>query len=90
MLRRDYDWSKGVATIKAPTLIVIGDADSVRTAHAVEFFEVLGGGKKDGGWDGSGMSNARLAILPATTHYTIFSSPALASTVIPFLDAPMP
>ena len=65
-------------------------ADSVRTAHAVEFFELLGGDKADAGWDGSGMSNARLAILPDTTHYAIFSSPTLASTVAPFLDAPMP
>jgi pimeloyl-ACP methyl ester carboxylesterase len=90
MLRKDYDWSKDVAAIKSPTLLVFGDADAVRTAHAVQFFELLGGGKKDGGWDGSGISNARLAILPGLTHYTIFSSPALASTVNPFLDAPMP
>jgi len=90
LLRQDYDWSAGVAAIKGPTMIVVGDADAVRTAHAVEFFELLGGGKTDAGWDGSGMSNARLAILPATTHYNIFSSPALASTVTPFLDAPMP
>lgn len=88
MLRTDYDYSKEVSTIKAPTLIVIGDADSVCTSHAVEFFELLGGGKVDGGWDGSGMSKSRLAILPATTHYTIFSSPALAAAVIPFLNAP--
>ncbi len=90
LLRKDYDWSKDVAAIKAPTLLVFGDADAVRTAHAVQFFELLGGGKKDGGWDGSGISNARLAILPGLTHYNIFSSPALASTVTPFLDAPMP
>lgn len=90
LLRKDYDWSKEVAAIKAPTMLVFGDADAVRTAHAVEFFELLGGGQKDGGWDGSGMSNARLAILPGLTHYNIFSSPALASTVTPFLDAPMP
>jgi pimeloyl-ACP methyl ester carboxylesterase len=90
LLRQDYDWSKDVAAIKAPTLLVFGDADAVRTAHAVLFFELLGGGKKDAGWDGSGMSNARLAILPGVTHYTMFSSPALASTVTPFLDAPMP
>jgi pimeloyl-ACP methyl ester carboxylesterase len=90
LLRQDYDWSKDVAAIKAPTLIVVGDADSVRTAHAVAFFELLGGGKVDAGWDGSGMSNARLAILPATTHYNIFSSPALAAVVALFLDAPMP
>jgi alpha-beta hydrolase superfamily lysophospholipase len=73
----------------APTLIVVGDADSVRTSHAVEFFERLGGGQADGGWDRSGMSRARLAVLSGTTHYTIFSSPRLASTVIPFLNAPM-
>ncbi len=86
LLPREYDWSNEVKAIKAPTLIVVGDADSVRTSHAVEFFELLGGGKADGGWDGSGMSTARLAILPGTTHFTIFSSPNLASAVIPFLD----
>ena len=90
LLRKDYDWSKDVAAIKAPTLLAFGDADAVRTAHAVQFFELLGGGKKDGGWDGSGMSKARLAILPGVTHYNIFSSPALASTVTSFLDSPMP
>ncbi len=89
MLRKDYNWSKEVQAIKAPTMIVVGDADSVRPAHAVEFFELLGGGKADGGWDGSGMSKSRLAILPGTTHYTIFNSPAMAAAVIPFLDAPM-
>ena len=90
LLRQDYDWSDEVAKIEAQTMIVVGDADSVRTAHAVEFFELLGGGKADAGWDGSGMSDARLAILPATTHYDIFSSPTLASTVASFLDAPTP
>ena len=87
LLRYDYDWSSEVAMIKVPTLLVVGDADSVRTAHAVDFFELLGGGNKDANWDGSGMSSARLAILPGLTHYTIFSSPVLASTVSPFLDA---
>ena len=90
LLRQDYDWSDEVAKIKTPTMIVVGEADGVRTAHAVEFFELLGGGKADAGWDGSGMPNARLAILPATTHYNILSSPALVSTVTAFLDASMP
>ena len=89
LLSKNYDWSKDVAAIKSPTLLVFGDADAVRTAHAVQLFELLGGGKKDGGWDGSGISNARLAVLPGLTHYTICSSPALASTVNPFLDGPM-
>lgn len=90
LLRQDYDWSQDVAAIETPTMIVVGDADSVRTAHAVEFFQLLGGGQVDAGWDGSGMSNARLAILPGTTHYNIFASPAMASTVAPFLGATTP
>ena len=90
LLRKDYDWSNEVAKIRVPTLLVFGDADAVRTAHAVEFFELLGGGKKDAGWDGSGMSNARLAILPGVTHYNICSSPALPTVVTSFLDTPLP
>jgi pimeloyl-ACP methyl ester carboxylesterase len=86
MLTKDYDWSSDVRAIKAPTLLAFGDADAVRPAHAVEFFELLGGGKRDGGWDGSGISNARLAILPGMTHYNILSSPALAPMVTTFLD----
>jgi pimeloyl-ACP methyl ester carboxylesterase len=90
LLRKEYDWSKEVAAIRAPTMLVFGDADAVRTSHAVGFFELLGGGKRDGGWDGSGISNARLVILPGVTHYNIFSSPALAAAVTPFLDGPAP
>jgi pimeloyl-ACP methyl ester carboxylesterase len=90
LIGQDYDWSEGVATIRAPVLIAIGDADSVRTAHGVEFFELLGGGQRDAGWDGSGMPpTARLAILPGTTHYNIFATPLLASVVSSFLEEPM-
>jgi pimeloyl-ACP methyl ester carboxylesterase len=88
LLGQYYDWSEEVAAMEVPAMIVVGDADSVRTAHVVEFFELVGGGKQDGGWDGSGMSDARLAILPGTTHYGIFSSPALVTVVAPFLDTP--
>jgi len=90
LVRQDYDWSKDVAAIRSPTLLVFGDADAVRPEHIVQFFELLGGGKKDGGWDGSGISKARLAILPGFTHYNIFSSPGLVASVTPFLDAQMP
>ena len=89
MFRQDYDWSAEVAKIKLPVLLAFGDADAVRTASAVQFFELLGGGRRDGGWDGSGMSNVRLAILPGTTHYTIFASAQLASVVTQFLNAPI-
>ena len=71
----------------APTLLVYGDWDAVRTAHAATFFELLGGGKQDANWDGSGMNHNRLAILPGATHYTIFVDPRLAATAAGFLDA---
>ncbi len=90
LLRRDYDWSEDVAALQMPVMIVVGDADSLPPAHAVEFFGLLGGGKRDAGWDGSGMPKSRLAILPGTTHYGILSSPTLEPAVAPFLDAPMP
>ncbi len=85
-MKQDFDFSKAIAGIKATTLIVAGDADIFPPAHAVELFGLLGGGQRDGGWDGAGRPKSRLAILPGLTHYTIFSAPALAATVIPFLD----
>jgi pimeloyl-ACP methyl ester carboxylesterase len=85
-MKKDFDLSKEVSRIKAPTMIVAADADIFPPAHAVEVFGLLGGGKRDGGWDGSGRPASRLAILPGLTHYTIFNSPALAAAVIPFLD----
>jgi pimeloyl-ACP methyl ester carboxylesterase len=86
LLDQDYDWSQEAAAMEVPALIVVGDADSVRTSHTVALFELLGGGKQDAGRDGSGMPDARLAILPGTTHYGIFSSPAPVAAVTPFLD----
>jgi pimeloyl-ACP methyl ester carboxylesterase len=87
---RDYDWSKEVAGLKVPILIAVGDADAVRTAHAVEFFELLGGGKKDGGWDGAGKPASQLAILPGLTHYNIIDKPALVAVATAFLEAAPP
>ncbi len=87
-MKQDFDFSGAIAGIKATTLVVAGDADIFPPAHAVELFGLLGGGKRDGGWDGAGRPKSRLAILPGLTHYLIFSAPALAATVIPFLDEP--
>ena len=90
MMKGDFDYSKEISGIKAPTMIVAGDSEMFPPSHAAEFFGLLGGGKQDGGWDGSGRPNSRLAILPGMTHYAMGSAPALAATVIPFLDEPMP
>ncbi len=87
LLKIDYDWSAEVEKLQMPVMIVAGDADGLPPSHAVEFFGLLGGGMRDASWDRSGMTPHRLAILPGATHYDINVVPALAQTVIPFLDS---
>ncbi len=87
LLKLDYDWTNEIRDLPMPVMIVAGDADGLPPRHAVEFFELLGGGRRDAVWDGSGMTRHALAILPRATHYDIDTSPALAATVAPFLDA---
>lgn len=84
---KDYDWSAEIPNLKVPTELVYGDWDAVRTSHAARFFELLGGGLQDALWDGSGMNQNRLAILPGVTHYTMMTEPRLAETALAFLDA---
>jgi len=85
----DCDWTQDVAAIQAPTLIVVGDADTVLPSHAVEMFGLLGGGKADAAM--GNLSNAQLAVLPGTTHFSILArSDLLLAIITPFLDAPMP
>jgi pimeloyl-ACP methyl ester carboxylesterase len=84
---KDYDWSAEIPNLKVPTQLVYGDWDAVRTSHAAKFFELLGGGLQDALWDGSGMNQNRLAILPGVTHYTMMTEPRLAETALAFLDA---
>ena len=86
LLKLEYDWTEEVRNLPMPVMIVMGDADGLPPRHAVEFFELLGGGKRDAVWDRSGMTRHRLAILPGLTHYDIDVAPALAATVATFLD----
>jgi pimeloyl-ACP methyl ester carboxylesterase len=87
-LKVDYDWTADVDRITARTLLVFADADSIRPAHIVEFFALLGGGLRDAGWDNSAQPSNQLAVLPGRTHYDVYLAPALAPTVVQFLDAP--
>lgn len=81
---KPYDWSKEVKNIKAPIFMVIGDADGVRYEHALELFRAKGGGKMG---DMGGMSQSRLAILPATTHVgMIMRTDWLIPMITDFLD----
>ncbi len=43
---RDYDWSAEIGKLEAPTMLVVGDWDAVRTSHTTRFFELLGGGQR--------------------------------------------
>ena len=86
LLKLDYDWSADVPKLSMPVMLVIGDADGLPPAHAVEFFRLLGGGLHDAGWDRSGMTKHRLAILPGVTHYDINLTPAVSAAVMPFLS----
>ena len=96
LLSEDYDWSEDVAALKTPILIMVGDADSIRLPHAIEFFGLLGGGKADG--DMAGLPSSQLAVLPSTTHvgwappyHGIMNRIELLLPIITeFLDLPVP
>jgi pimeloyl-ACP methyl ester carboxylesterase len=86
LMRTPFNWAQDVKKLKMPVMLVYGDSDMFRLEHVVEFYQLLGGGKKDAGWMREHMSQNRLAILPDLTHYEVFMSPALPTTVLPFLD----
>ncbi len=86
LMRRPYDWSEDVKKLSMPVMLVYGDADMVRPEHIVQFYQLLGGGLKDAGWQREHMSRNRLAIIPDVTHYEMFLSPDFPRTILPFLD----
>lgn len=90
LMRQPNDSSNDIAGLTMPVMLIYGDADSIPPSHMAEFFGLLGGGQRDADWDGSGMTQHRLAILPGLTHYTVFSSPLVATVVAPFLDTALP
>jgi pimeloyl-ACP methyl ester carboxylesterase len=66
-----------VRSIKAPTLIMIGDADIVRPEHAVEMFRLH--------------QHAQLSVLPGASHFAPMERPDwIVSMIRAFLNAPMP
>ena len=86
LMRQPYDFSADVAKLTMPVMLVYGDSDMYRPEHIVKFYQLLGGGLRDAGWQREHMARNRLAILPGRTHYDIFLAPELVSTVLPFLD----
>jgi len=85
-MKQKYDWSAEIPKLKMPVMLVYGDSDMFRPEHVIKFYQLLGGGLQDAGWNRETMSKNRLAILPDLTHYEMFASPRLATTVLPFLN----
>jgi pimeloyl-ACP methyl ester carboxylesterase len=89
-----YAWpAEDIQAIAAPTLIVLGDSDGIRLQHAVEMFELRGGGVMG---DLAGMPSSQLAVLPGTSHFVppgsglLDRADWLLAMIPPFLDAPAP
>jgi len=88
-----FSWSEDVRGISAPTLIVLGDSDGIRLEHAVELFELLGGGVMG---DLAGLPTSQLAVLPGTAHFMppgfglLDRADWLLAMIPPFLDASAP
>ena len=82
-------WSaKDVQGIRAPVMLIVGDADVVRLEHVVEFFHLVGGGVAG---DLQPIPASQLAVLPGTNHQLMVArTDWLVSMTNAFLDAPPP
>ena len=85
-MRQPYDWSADVAKLTMPVILIYGDSDMYRPEHIVKFYQLLGGGLRDAGWQREHMAKNRLAILPGLTHYDIFLAPEMARTALTFFN----
>jgi pimeloyl-ACP methyl ester carboxylesterase len=76
-----------LATLQAPTLLIIGDADVVRPEHTVEMFRILGGGVPG---DLVELPRAQLAVLPGTSHVGVLDQVDWLSSMILRFVSPLP
>jgi pimeloyl-ACP methyl ester carboxylesterase len=82
-------WEADVRALKAPILIITGDADVATLEHAVAMFRLLGGGGM--GDMGTPLPASRLAVLPATSHTAVITQTDLLHALIePFLKGETP
>jgi pimeloyl-ACP methyl ester carboxylesterase len=85
-IRKSYDRSADVTKLTMPVMLIFGDSDMFRLEHIVKFYQLLGGGLRDAGWQREHMSQNRLAILPNLTHYELGLAPQVVDTALPFLN----
>ena len=82
-------WEADLEALKAPVLIIAGDADVATLEHSVAMFRLLGGGVM--GDMGKPLPGSRLAIMPATSHTAVITQPELLHALIePFLHGETP
>jgi pimeloyl-ACP methyl ester carboxylesterase len=86
LMRKPYDFSADVKKLSMPVMLIFGDSDMYRPEHVIKFYQLLGGGLKDAGWQREHMSQNRLAIIPNVTHYEMGLAPEMVTTALPFLD----
>jgi len=83
------EWRDEVEALDLPVLVIAGDSDVVTVEHTVAFFRLLGGGIM--GDMGTPLPDARLAILPGTSHTAVITQPDLLHALIePFLQGETP
>jgi pimeloyl-ACP methyl ester carboxylesterase len=92
LLSTPREWpAEAIRAIRAPTLIIVGDADVIRLEHAVEMFRLRGGGAIG---DFAQLPDSRLAVLPGTSHFippgsgVLDRTPLLLEMIVPFLREP--
>ena len=76
-------------SITAKTMVIVGDADGVTLEHALRMFALRGGGDRQAAATGvlDGVPQARLVVLPATSHIGVSGESAvLVPMVTEFLD----
>lgn len=78
-------WEADVRALRAPVLIISGDADVATLDHSVAMFRLLGGGVM------GDMGKPLPAVLPATSHTAVITQPDLLYSFIePFLKNETP
>jgi pimeloyl-ACP methyl ester carboxylesterase len=64
-------------SIKAHTMVIVGDRDIYLPEHAVQMFRLI--------------PQAQLAVLPDTDHFAVWTRPDwMVQTIKAFFDAPIP
>ena len=87
--RRPEHQRREMRSIPAKTMVIVGDADGVKPEHALAMFKLRGGGDEEAAATGaiSKVPQARLVILPATSHISISALvQVLEPMITEFLD----